>query len=122
MSAAAAEWRVAVGNEQTSAVYEPATTPPAVATFVCAHGAGGNMADRGVTAVATVLRAHAFDVVRFNFLYTEKRSGRPDPMPRLKECVAAVVSRTRAERDPRTLSSSMYMSGGLRFRPFQIPS
>ena len=51
-------------------------------------------------------------MVRFNFLYTEKRSGRPDPMPRLKECVAAVVSRTRAERDPRTLIIGGRSMGG----------
>jgi hypothetical protein len=40
------------------------------------------------------------DVVRFNFLYKEKRSGRPDPMPLLKKTVEAVVARARDELRP----------------------
>jgi predicted alpha/beta-hydrolase family hydrolase len=36
-------------------------------------------------------------VVRFNFLYREKKSSRPDPMPRLQECIAAVTDRVRRE-------------------------
>ena len=62
------EWRVAVGDEETRAVYEPATSGPDKAVFVCAHGAGGNMSDRSMLAVANALRAHGFGLVRFNFL------------------------------------------------------
>jgi predicted alpha/beta-hydrolase family hydrolase len=47
--------------------------------------------------VAATLRGHGFGVVRFNFLYKEKKSGRPDPMPKLMRTFAAVVDRTRAE-------------------------
>jgi len=92
------EWRVAVGGEETSAIYEPPMTP-GVATFVFAHGAGGNMNDRGVVQTATALRARGIGVVRFNFLYKEKKSSRPDPMPRLKETFSAVVARARDEID-----------------------
>jgi len=35
--------------------------------------------------------------VRFNFLYKQRGSGRPDPMPTLMATVSAVVDRTRAE-------------------------
>ena len=93
----ATEWKVAVGVDETTAVYEPATSGEEVAVFVCAHGAGGSMSDRSMLAAANALRAHGFGVVRFNFLYKEKGSGRPDPMPRLMATVAAVVDRTRAE-------------------------
>ena len=93
----ATEWKVAVGADETTAVYEPATSGEEVAVFVCAHGAGGSMSDRSMLAAANALRAHGFGVVRFNFLYKEKGSGRPDPMPRLMATVAAVVDRTRAE-------------------------
>ena len=38
------EWRVKVGEAETSAVFEPADGKER-AVFVCAHGAGGNMND-----------------------------------------------------------------------------
>jgi uncharacterized protein len=89
-------WRVAVGAGETSAIYQPATTNPQ-AVFVCAHGAGGHMADRGMERLATVLCGKGFDLVRFNFLYREAGSKRPDPMPRLTQCFEAVVAHARAE-------------------------
>jgi predicted alpha/beta-hydrolase family hydrolase len=78
-------------------LYEPAMGANARAMFVCAHGAGGHMADRSMDRTAKALRAAGFDVVRFNFLYREKGSSRPDPMPRLKSCIEAVVARCRSE-------------------------
>src|SRR5262249_23950288 len=63
------EWRVAVGDDHTRAVYEPAATDNQVALFIMAHGAGGNMSDRAMLAAANALRARGFGVVRFNFLY-----------------------------------------------------
>jgi predicted alpha/beta-hydrolase family hydrolase len=107
-----AEWRVAVGGEETSAVFEPAETAEEGVVFVCAHGAGGNMDDRAMQQTAKALRSRGFGVVRFNFLYKEKGSGRPDPMPRLKECVTAVVARTRAELRPKTLIIGGRSMGG----------
>lgn len=90
------EWRVAVGAEQTSAIYQPATTDPK-AVFVCAHGAGGHKADRGMEQLAAALCGSGFDLVRFNFLYREAGSRRPDPMARLTQCFEAVVAHTRAQ-------------------------
>ena len=90
-------WKVSVGAEETSAVYEPASSGDDVAVFVCAHGAGGSIADRSTLASAQAFRAHGFGVVRFNFLYKEKGSGRPDPMPKLLASFAAVVAHTRSE-------------------------
>ncbi len=107
-----AEWRVPVGGEETSAVFEPANTEEQGIVFVCAHGAGGNMNDRGMLAVANALRSRGIGVVRFNFLYKEKGSGRPDPMPRLKECVTAVVARAREELQPGTLIIGGRSMGG----------
>jgi len=111
---ARAEWRVTVGGEETTAIYEPADGHAADnhVVFVCAHGAGGSMSDRGMAALAGILRAKGIGVVRFNFLYKEKGSGRPDPMPRLKDCVSAVVARTRTELTPRTLIIGGRSMGG----------
>ena len=109
---AAGEWRVKVGNEETSAVFEPPLASSNGALFVCAHGAGGHMADRGMLAVSEHLRRRGFNVVRFNFLYREKRVGRPDATPRLKECIAAVASHARREIAPPTLILGGRSMGG----------
>ena len=106
------EWRVAVGGEETSAIFEPATSGEQGIVFVCAHGAGGNMNDRGIVQTASTIRSRGLGVVRFNFLYKEQKSGRPDPMPRLKECITAVVSRVRDEIEPTTLIIGGRSMGG----------
>jgi uncharacterized protein len=106
------EWKVAVGTEEVSAVYEPATSPQEVAVYVSAHGAGGNMSDRMMLATANAFRARGFGVVRFNFLYKEKKSSRPDAMPKLMETVSAVVGRVREElRPPRLIIGGRSMGG-----------
>ena len=107
-----AEWRIRVGDAETSAVFEPATSGSASTVFVCAHGAGGHMADNGMSQTARTLRARGLDVVRFNFLYKEKRSSRPDPMPLLQKCIAAVVDRTRTECQSRRLVIGGRSMGG----------
>lgn len=106
------DWRVAVGEEETSAVFEPGEGAEQGIVFVCAHGAGGSMNDRGMLATAKALRSRGIGIVRFNFLYKEKGSGRPDPMPRLKECFAAVVARARKELEPRKLIIGGRSMGG----------
>jgi uncharacterized protein len=55
------------------------------------------MADRGMLAVGEHLRRVGFHLVRFNFLYREKGSSRPDPMPLLKETIAAVATHAREQ-------------------------
>jgi len=105
-------WRVRVGQEETSAIFEPALAPAGGALFVCAHGAGGRMADRGMLAVSERLRGRGLHVVRFNFLYREKGSSHPDTMPRLKECIAAVTAHARREIAPQTLILGGRSMGG----------
>jgi predicted alpha/beta-hydrolase family hydrolase len=70
------------------------------------------MDDRGMAQLAAELRSRGIAVVRFNFLYKEKRSGRPDPMPRLQDCFAAVVARVREEVDPGLLLIGGRSMGG----------
>jgi predicted alpha/beta-hydrolase family hydrolase len=107
------EWTIAVGGGTVTAVHEPPATPVARRiTFVCAHGAGGSMMDRGTLATANALRAQGFGVVRFNFPYKERKSGRPDPMPVLKETVAAVTEHARRELAPDVLIIGGRSMGG----------
>ncbi|MFI5311450.1 MAG: alpha/beta family hydrolase [Gemmatimonadales bacterium] len=108
----AIDWKVVVGPDETSATYESATSGADVAVVVCAHGAGGQMSDRGVLATASAMRAHGLGVVRFNFLYKEKKSGRPDPMPKLMETAAAVVAHARTELSPKRLVIGGRSMGG----------
>jgi hypothetical protein len=108
----AVDWRINVGADETSATYEPSTSGAGAATFVCAHGAGGHMSDRGMLATANALRAHGIGVVRFNFLYKVRKSGRPDPMPKLMETVAAVVAQVHSELRPERLIIGGRSMGG----------
>jgi uncharacterized protein len=103
-------WRVAVGADSTSVVYEPAAASDTV--FVCAHGAGGSMDDRGTTSLAAALRARGIATVRFNFLYKEKSSARPDPMPRLVQTFTAVVESVRERLAPQALFLGGRSMGG----------
>jgi predicted alpha/beta-hydrolase family hydrolase len=102
-------WRIPVGADEVTAEHDSAGSS---IVYVCGHGAGGSMADRGMMSVSSVMRAQGMDVVRFNFLYKEKRSGRPDPMPLLKKTFEAVVARARSELRPETLIIGGRSMGG----------
>ena len=107
------EWKVAVGEHETSVVYERGVGERTdLPLFVCSHGAGGNMSDRVMLATAAAFRAHGIGVVRFNFLYKERGSGRPDPMPLLMQTTAAVVARVRDELSPERLVIGGRSMGG----------
>jgi uncharacterized protein len=106
------EWRVPVGAETTTAIFEGAAASSRGTLFVCAHGAGGHMSDRGMLALSEQLRARGIDMVRFNFLYREKKIGRPDPMPVLQRCLDAVAVHARQTIKPRRLIIGGRSMGG----------
>jgi hypothetical protein len=91
------EWKVPVGADHVTAVYESGSQARDTALFVCAHGAGGSMSDKGMLATAAALRSAGIGVVRFNFMYKEKGDRRPDFMPKLMDTVTAVVEHVRSE-------------------------
>jgi predicted alpha/beta-hydrolase family hydrolase len=70
------------------------------------------MADHGMLALAERFRTCGIDVVRFNFLYREKKFSPPDAMPPLKECMSAVVSWAREEVGPKWLIIDGRSMGG----------
>jgi len=94
------QWCINVGDEETSAVLEPATGGERKALFVAGHGAGSHMNHRSMLKLSEVLRGRGFDVVRFNFLYREKGGGPPDRMPKLQACMKSVIEKARAHADP----------------------
>ena len=106
-----AKWSVAVGDDATSAVYDPADSRQ-VGVFICAHGAGGNMHDKATAATVSAMQQIGLGVVRFNFLYREKGRGGPDPMPKLMATYAAVVGHARRELKPKLLIVGGRSMGG----------
>lgn len=106
------EWTIRVGADETSAVWDSPSAGSARAVFICAHGAGGHMEDRAIRAVRDVFTPLGVGVVRFNFFYRARRSGRPDPMPKLLACFDAVVSRVRQELAPKVLLVGGRSMGG----------
>ena len=103
MTASGTTWRVPVGAEQTTAAWDTAVPGPRDVVFLCAHGAGGHMEDRSILALRDAFLPRGFGMIRFNFLYRALGSGRPDPMPRLLDCYAAVMARVHAELRPSLL-------------------
>ncbi len=106
------EWNVKVGEEETSALCDLATAPRNGSVLVLGHGASTSMEHATMVKLAAQLSRQGLNVVRFNFLYTEKKKGPPDRMPRLMECFAAVVEKTRAELHPRRLFIGGHSMGG----------
>ena len=106
------EWKIDVDGESTRAVYEASTSDGERGIYVFAHGAGGNMSDRAMLAASKTMRGIGLGVVRFNFLYKERGSGRPDQMPKLMATTRAVVDRVRAELKPRMLIIGGRSMGG----------
>jgi predicted alpha/beta-hydrolase family hydrolase len=105
-------WTIDVGDATTTAAYDPSPNGDHTTVFVCAHGAGGNMADKGLLTTTRAIGARGIDIVRFNFLYKEKKSSRPDQMPVLKETTKAVVARVREELRPKQLIIGGRSMGG----------
>ena len=106
-------WQIDLGGGQaTSAIFEPAAQGAGAPVLVCAHGAGGHMFDKAMLAAAGALREAGLGVLRFNFVYREKGSKRPDPMPQLQACVAAVAGQVRDVLHPEMLLLGGRSMGG----------
>ncbi len=96
-----ATWTVPVGSASVTALLDAADDPAAPA-FVFAHGAGGNMMDRGIVAATAALVGCPLNIVRFNFPYAERHRRRVDPMTSLMHCIEAVVAVAKRELSTRT--------------------
>jgi predicted alpha/beta-hydrolase family hydrolase len=111
-SAESVVWQVPVGAEETSALSERAEAPSVDVVLVLGHGASSSREHAGMARLAATFLGRGLSVVRFNFLYTEKKKGPPDRMPRLMECFAAVVARARDELSPGHLVIGGHSMGG----------
>lgn len=67
--------------------------PQARATYVFAHGAGAGMAHKSMTAIADGLAERGVATLRYNFLYMERGSKRPDTPALAHQAVRAAVAK-----------------------------
>lgn len=67
--------------------------PNAKAAYVFAHGAGAGMAHKSMTAIAEGLAERAIATLRYNFVYMERGSGRPDSPALAHQAVRAAVTK-----------------------------
>ncbi len=107
-----ATWRIRHGGDETTAIWQPPAGGDGATVFVCAHGAGGHMADASVLAMTEALRQRGIGTVRFNFFYRARGSGRPDAMPRLFACWQGVIAHVRDELQPGRLVLGGRSMGG----------
>ena len=86
------------GREVSGVIALPAEQRSHTAV-VLAHGAGSDMRNPWLVAVADALTEHGFPTLRFNFPYKERRGRAPDRAPVLEACYRAVLAQVRADRD-----------------------
>lgn len=82
----------------TALLYPAAKKNRAHLTIILGHGAGANQTSPFMRLFAGGLAARGFDALTFNFLYSEKGRGGPDPKARLESCYLAVIETARAQK------------------------
>lgn len=81
---------IAAGDAAVSGLW--LCPPNAHAAYVFAHGAGAGMAHASMTAIADGLAARGIATLRYNFLYMQRGSKRPDPPALAHSAVRAAVA------------------------------
>src|SRR3982074_2206138 len=69
----------------------------ATACYVFAHGAGAGMEHPFMATLASLLAQHDIATLRFQFLYMERASKRPDPPAVAHATIRAAVAEARAQ-------------------------
>lgn len=88
---------IPVGNEQVSGLL--IRPPEAKALYLFAHGAGAGMMHKSMASNAEGLAARGIATLRYQFLYMEKGSKRPDP-PRLAHAAVRAAAEQAAVLAP----------------------
>jgi predicted alpha/beta-hydrolase family hydrolase len=86
------------GGEAVTALVYHSTTKRAGVTVILGHGAGANQMSGFMRLFAGGLAARGCDVVTFNFLYTERDRGIPDPKAKLEACYRSVIDAVASHR------------------------
>ena len=90
---------VDVGNETVTALLYPAGKKDrAETTIILGHGAGANQSSPFMRLYASGLAERGFDAMTFNFVYSERGRGAPDPKAKLESCYLAVIDAAKAHK------------------------
>jgi uncharacterized protein len=89
--------RIPVGGESVSGLF--LRPPQAKALYLFAHGAGAGMTHKAMESNAQGLSARGIATVRYQFLYMEKGSKRPDP-PRIAHAAVRAAAARALELAP----------------------
>ena len=89
--------KIAVGAETVSGLL--LRPPNANALYLFAHGAGAGMSHKAMESNAQGLAERGIATLRYQFLYMEKGSGRPDP-PKLAQAVVRAAAAEAARLAP----------------------
>lgn len=79
----------------TALTYRAEKKSRAGITLILGHGAGANQSSTFMRSFAEGLAARGLDVVTFNFLYSERGRGGPDPKAKLELCYQSVIDAAR---------------------------
>jgi len=82
----------------TALLYPAAKKTRSGTTIILGHGAGANQLSGFMRLFAAGLAERGLDAITFNFIYTEKGRGAPDPKPKLEACWRAVIDATSKHR------------------------
>jgi len=85
--------RIEIGDQDVSALYQPAENQRALLAF--AHGAGAGMQHVFMASISDELAARGIATLRYQFPYMEQGRRPPSPRPVLLSTVRAAVSRAR---------------------------
>jgi len=83
--------QVTDGESVTALLYAANRSNRKGLTIILGHGAGANQLSGFMRMVAGGLAARGFDVITFNFLYSERGRRLPDAKPKLESCYLAVI-------------------------------
>ncbi|MGI8919100.1 MAG: alpha/beta hydrolase family protein [Pyrinomonadaceae bacterium] len=75
----------------TALLYPAAKTNRLGVTLILGHGAGANQSSAFMRLFANGLAQRGLDVMTFNFLYSERGRGAPDPKAKLEACYEKVI-------------------------------
>jgi predicted alpha/beta-hydrolase family hydrolase len=79
-------------NDTVTSILYPANKPNRLGvTILLGHGAGANQLSGFMTLFANGLAERGLDALTYNFVYTEKGRGAPDPKAKLESCLRAVM-------------------------------
>jgi len=83
--------QVTDGESVTALLYAANRSNRKGLTIILGHGAGANQLSGFMRMVAGGLAGRGFDVITFNFLYSERGRRLPDAKPKLESCYLAVI-------------------------------